>query len=180
MENHFSTSQEASTTPASLGNIGRTGCLRCTWLDSMLFRCTWNRATVHKLHTQLCYTYWQKSFGCFHAGMCHGTSMRLCRGCTTLQVTEILSTSWTWPTRRGCWSSCDQGRTSVQNGKWWLLLPHVAKFECFEMWCFTIGQWASCITACDYENMTLQGVCFYINSSPKIILSYLVLILMPF
>lgn len=39
---------------------------------------------------------------CCHAGMCHGTSTRLCRGCSTSQETEILSTSWTWPIRRGC------------------------------------------------------------------------------
>lgn len=52
MENHFSTSQEASITPAFLGNIGKTGCSRCTWLDWMLFRCTWNRETVQPcVHT---------------------------------------------------------------------------------------------------------------------------------
>lgn len=93
MENHFSTFQEASTTRASLGNIGRTGCSRCTWLDSTLFRCTWNRAKLQTLSTYLCFTSCQKSFKCFHAGMCRGTSMRLCRVCLTLLETETLSTS---------------------------------------------------------------------------------------
>lgn len=155
MESPSSTSQEASTTRAFLGNIGRTGCSRCTWLDSMLFRCTWNRETVQTLCTHLCYTSCQT----YVFAVMQVCAMELPRDCAGgVQLRR----------RQRSWVLLEPGQSDGAVSHPASRAVHLCRMgngDCYFLMLlnfnvFVIGQWVLYIAACDYENLTFQGGCF--------------------